>query len=135
MLWDLDSAMVGQYCRVWNTCVKLSYDIPRSTHTYLVEHLLAVDFVPVRTELLARYVNFHKALLKSKSSEVQFLAEIVTSDVRTTTSRNLALVQQVTGLDPSKVTSHKVREAVKVADVPVNDVWRLRLLQILIERR
>ena len=32
MLWELDSEMVGQYNRAWNTCVKLTNDVPRSTH-------------------------------------------------------------------------------------------------------
>ena len=45
--------MVGQFCRYWNTCVKLAYDIPRSTHTYLVEHCLAAEFTLLRLELLS----------------------------------------------------------------------------------
>ena len=36
MLWDFTSDICGQFYRSWNTCVKLAWDIPRSTHTYLV---------------------------------------------------------------------------------------------------
>lgn len=70
MLWDLGSDMVGQYCRVWNTCVKLTYNVPRSTHTYLVENFLASQFVPIQTELLSRYVKFFKSLQLSHSPEI-----------------------------------------------------------------
>ena len=82
MLWDLESEIVGQYCRVWNTAVKLTYTVPRSTHTYLVEHLLAVNFLPVKSELMSRYVKFLDSLLNNKSSEVQFLVKTALSDVR-----------------------------------------------------
>ena len=67
MLWDFRSEMVLQFCRSWNTCVKLSYDIPRSTHTYLFEHCLASEFTPVKTEMMARYIKFHRSLKNSKS--------------------------------------------------------------------
>ena len=65
MLWELDGDMVGQYCRAWNTCVKLTYGVPRSTHTYLVENLLAKKFIPVRTELMSRFVQLYCSLLQS----------------------------------------------------------------------
>ena len=135
MLWDFQSDMVGQYCRVWNTCVKLSYDIPRSTHTYLVESFLAVNFVPVKTELLARYVNFYKSLKLSPSPEVQHLCEVVSSDVRSTTSRNLSVIRDVSGLDPLVVSPHDVRRSVKSSEIPENDVWRPPLLDMLLNRR
>ena len=48
MLWDMESDMFGQYCRTWNTCVKLSHNVPRSTHTYLVENALASGFTPIK---------------------------------------------------------------------------------------
>ena len=74
-------------------------------------------------------------MLKNKSPEVVFLAKIVTSDVRSTTCRNLLLVQQESGLDPLIVSPNCVRGAMKIADVPVNQSWRLGLLKNLIERR
>ena len=113
----------------------MCYDVPRSTHTYLVEHLLAVDFLLIKTELIARYVNFHVSLSKSRSDEVQFLTKVVCNDARSTTSKNLALIQLEAGLNPLSVTSHQVREAVKVADIPVNQGWRLELLKNLLDRR
>ena len=43
MLWDLYGEMSGQVYRSWNTCVKLVWDLPRSTHNYLMEQTLAKD--------------------------------------------------------------------------------------------
>ena len=73
MLWDLQSEGAGMFYRSWNTCVKLAYNIPRSTHTYLVENYLAAEFTPIRTELMARYIKFYDSLLNSKSFEIQVL--------------------------------------------------------------
>ena len=45
MTWDLQSEIAGQLFRSWNTCVKLAFDVPRSTHVYLVQNVLADEFL------------------------------------------------------------------------------------------
>ena len=37
MLWELGSDMARQYFNAWNTCVKLTWQVPRATHTYFLE--------------------------------------------------------------------------------------------------
>ena len=110
MLWDLSSDMCGQVYRSWNTCVKLAWNCPRSTHTYLVDNLLATNHWSIKKQLLAKYVNFFKCLLKSKSNEVKVLANIVARDVGSVTGRNLLFIQNETGLDPWRTSAAKVRE-------------------------
>ena len=135
MLWDFTSEMCGQVFRSWNTCVKLAWDVPRSTHTYLVDQLLAVNHCSIKKQLLSRYVKFHKGLLKSKSVEVQVLANVVSRDIRSVTGKNLAHIETVTGLDPWRTNSTKVSESVPDAEVPEADMWRLPLLcQYLFQR-
>ena len=56
MLWDLFGDMAGQVYRSWNTSVKLVWDLPRSTHNFFVEHLLAESFSSVRQSILVQYV-------------------------------------------------------------------------------
>ena len=41
MLWDLYGVKAKQYFNTWNTCVKLCWEVPRGTHTYFVEKMLA----------------------------------------------------------------------------------------------
>ena len=125
MLWDLNSENGGQYYRAWSTCVKLTFNVPGATHTYLVENLLASEFVPIKTELMARYGNFFLSLTKSKSLEVQFMADVVCHDIRTTTAKNLALVRSESGIDSFTVPASLVRRHVKLAEIPVNHEWRL----------
>jgi hypothetical protein len=135
MLWDLSSEMSGQFFKSWNTSVKLAWRVPRSTHTYLVNHLLAVNHNSFREQLLVRYVKFFHKLRKSKSAPVQFLVNIVARDIRSTTGRNLHLLQTETGLDPWSTSENKFKEAVLREPVPAEDIWRLPLLCQFLMRR
>ena len=40
-LWKLRGSMAEQVFSAWNTCIKLSWHVPRGTHTYFVDHLLS----------------------------------------------------------------------------------------------
>ena len=136
MLWDLSSEMAGQFFRSWNTSVKLAWRVPRSTHTYLVNHLLAINHSSFREQLLVRYVKFFKKLKNSKSTPVQLLANVVSRDVRSTTGKNLLLIESESGLDPWTASEESVREALKRNPVPDQDLWRLPLLcQFLMKRQ
>ena len=108
MLWDLYGEKAGQLYRAWSTSVKLTWDVPRSTHTYLVEDVLAKDFLTVKQQLVGRYVGFFRALLKSKSPEVQIVASMVGRCALSTTGSNLMKIQRETGHDPWVDDSWKI---------------------------
>ena len=127
--------MVGQYSRAWNTCVKLCHGVPRSTHTSLVENLLAKNYLPVKTELMSRFVNFYSSLLESPSNEVKIMATLVKKDARSTTAKNLELIQKESGLDSTNLTAKGVRCAVPRTPVPENMEWTISLLPKLLEQR
>ena len=107
------------------------------THRPLTESdiLVAVKFVPIKTEIMARYGKFFTSLRKCKSLEVQHMAEIVRQDVRSTTGKNLSLIRAKTGVNSVTVPSRIVRETVPRAEVPVYQEWRLSLLQTLLKQR
>ena len=136
MLWDLKSDLCGQYCRVWNTSVKMVHIVPRSCHTYLVQNVLAPEFLPVKTELMARYANFYRNISNSACFELCLLAKTVSMDVRSTTRRNLSLIENETSLDPCIASPQEVKSSVKLCETPRNQDWRVNQLQtLLMERR
>ena len=137
MLWDLYSEPAGQYYRCWNTCTKLAWNCPRSTHTYFVTCQLAADFVSIRTKILASYVKFFKSLLNSKSPEVALVANLMGHDVGSTTGSNLYRLRQETGLNPWMASPTLVKMALEKNDVmvPDEDGWRLPLLEKLLLQR
>ena len=66
----------NQLYNSWSTCVKLTWDLPRSTHTYFVEDVLAKDFFTVKQQLVGRFVNFFQKLLKSPCLELRIAANM-----------------------------------------------------------
>ena len=129
MLWNLQSASAESYFKSWNTCVKLLYEVPRSTYTYLVEGFLAKDQTSLRNQILSRYPGFYTKLLNSPSKEIRMLVRMVTDDPRSTTCQNLRYIRKVTALDnPENYTSWRVREVLPHKCVPDSDKWRLGLL-------
>jgi hypothetical protein len=137
MLWELGSDMARQYSNAWNTCVKLTWQVPRATHTYFVEQLLSCGHNSVRTDVLARYTRYTKGLKASPSMEVAVMFGVVQRDIRTVTGSNIALIRQETGMDPISSFPWKVK--LKLADnmsrVPEMDMWRLDYLAKLLTKR
>ena len=132
MLWDLNSDKAEQYFKSWNTCIKLVYEVPRSTFTYLVEGFLAGDQASLRNQVLSRYPGFYRNLLNSASKEVRILARIVARDPRSTTWKNLQYLERLTNLkQPHLYSASRIKETLPVQKVPVGEQWRLGLLRNL----
>ena len=130
MIWDLYGENANKYFRTWNTCVKLSWDVPRETHTYFVDNLLAGGFRHLSVDIKSRYVKYFQGLIKCKSQEVRILAELVGRDAMSTTGKNLIMLERETGLSPWSATSREVSDvlATKITPVPPQDGWRLQCL-------
>lgn len=136
MLWDLGSPTSEQYFKCWNTCVKLAYDVPRNTYTYIVEGFLAADMTSLRNQVISRYSGFYRKLLSSPSREIRALVKIVANDPRSTTCKNLRFLRSKTGLNqPELYSSAKIKVALPVQSVPESDKWRLGLLTSLFKLR
>ena len=85
---------------------------------------------------MARYGTFVRSLLNSKLLEVQFLANLVINYISSTTSKNLALIRNESGVDTLTVPPMLVRKNVKKAQIPLNQEWRIPLLEkLLIQRK
>ena len=123
------------YFKSWNTFVKLCWSVPRSTHTYLVENLLAKDFLPARHQVLARYGSYFNSLLTSPSREVRLLARIVAQDKKSVTSQNLKYVEKMSGVSPWDYGKRRILAGLKRSEVTVVNLWRVSLLEKLLIQR
>ena len=135
MLYDFSTSSCESLFKSWNTCIKLIWGVPRSTFTYLVENVLASNFVSLRHQVYGRYVNYFHGLFKSSSKEVRHLVRIVSRDVRSTTCKNVMLLKAETGLSPWDYSKWRIQEKLRRASVPENDEWRPGLLLKLLENR
>ena len=91
-----------------------------------------------KVDILARFANFFRNLRKSPCPEVAVMANIVGRDLRSTSGRNLKLLEECSGLDPWVFDSSRLkvelatREKVNVED---QDVWRVKYLHCLLKKR
>ena len=106
-----------------------------STHTFLVDNLLAAEFYSVKQQLAGRYVNFVHGLLKSLSPEVKTVASMVARCARSTTGKNFMNIERETGLDPWRSKAWMVREQIQKTEVPTGDGWRVQYLAKLLQAR
>ena len=137
-LWDLGSSATRMMVNAWRTGHKLAWAVPRETHTYLVEEVLAPNTPNLHASLLHRFTNFFRGLVTSPSQEVMVVALLAARDLRSSTGSNLALVKTMTGLDPWTIGRSQLRSALDRAvrrEVPDQDVWRAPYLQKLLASR
>ena len=135
MLWDLYGEQAQQLYRTWNTCVKLAWDVPRSTHTFLVDGMLGSGLPSIRQQILGRYPKFIRSLLDSPSLEVAVIARVVMRDAKTTTGRNVLNLKIETSLDAVSAPLSKFRELFSSARVPALDHWKFYLLSKYLKLR
>ena len=126
MLCDLYGEKAGQLYRSWNTSVKVAWDVPRATQTYFVDNLLSCNLLSVKEQLVSRFVNFFRNLLKSRSTEVKVVASIVARCGGSPIGRNLMNIQVETKMDPWKEEAWKIRQAVKLEELPGREGWRVQ---------
>ena len=134
-LYDSGSQASQSYLKSWNTFVKLAWDVPRSTYTYLVENVLADKFVPFKKQIFSRYVNFFQHLLTSCSKEVRHLTRIVSRDARSIVWKNVELIKSLSGLSPWDFSSWRVVQKIENAPIPPGNEWRITLLVKLLNQR
>ena len=137
-LWRLESDLAAQVHSAWVTGVKLAWEVPRATRSYLVQEVLAPGFTPLRSELLLRFRNFFRRLLCSPSPEVVIAALLGARDIRTTVGANLQLLKEETGLDTWQASPGEIRRKLKEKSevkVPDQDMWRIPYLRKLLQAR
>ena len=136
-LWQMDSPAATSFFKAWSSCVRRIYFLPMNTFTFLVEGHLAKNSVPLRNMVLGRYPAFLRRLLYSSSTEVRFMANLAMGNAQTVTSSNLAHLRKLIplALDPLLDSVRIIKEALPVKLVPEAEMWRLGLLDKLLELR
>ena len=135
VLWRLDSSSASSYFKSYSSCVRRIWRLPLSTFTYLVEGHLSSGMAPLQNLLLGRYPKFFWRLSYSPSNEVQVMSTVAAQDQRTTTAGNQGHLRALTGLDPVKVGSQEIKDALPIKEVPQKESWRLGLLDALMKER
>ena len=138
MLWDMEGEAAKQYFNAWTTAIKLAWDCPRGTRTYLVQQVLACGGSSARVDIMARYSKFFQGLRKSPCREVSILANLIARDRRSVTGRNVNLVMENSGSNVWSDNPAKIRAGLLKADtveIANEDKWRVKYLGTLLQQR
>ena len=68
MLWDLSGEGACQVFNAWNMAIKLAWDCPRETRSYLLQQVVTCNTTSARTDILVRYSKSFRNLRRSTSN-------------------------------------------------------------------
>ena len=133
MLWQYNSKYAESFFKAWNIQARLSWNIPRETHSYLVESFFCEGYPSLRNQVLARFHNFVKNLRESPSKEVRFLVNLVKYDMRSNTGRNVSYISCLCKSNILEFANWRVKQMLpKKTNV---ESWRSNLLTTLLAAR
>ena len=135
MLYDFRSDYAESLFKAWNIQVRLAWDIPPTTHTWLVEGYLCDKMKSLKNQILSRYPKFVKKLLDSPSKEVRFLSRVLLSDRRSQLNKNVHFLSSVTNVNVLEYPIYKYKQLLPRKSVPSCEQWRLGLLSSLLNAR
>jgi len=127
-LWDLNGEKANQLYTAWNTSVKMVWGCPIQTRSFFLQDTLCCGYTSAKTDILTRYPRFFQSLLNSPGRELRVISRLVSRDIRSTTGKNLTLLQDLTGLNPWKARATQLREKLALSEfvkVPEIDKWRI----------
>ena len=103
-----------------------------------MQEVLAPHVKSLRASLMHWGVFFFRGLLTSPSQEAAVVAMLAARDIRSNLGSNLAMVQEITGLDPWVAGRRELQDSLEAADrvpVPLQDSWRVPTLEKLLSAR
>ena len=131
-LWDIFSPNCERLYKAWNVAVRLAWNVPRTTHRYLIEGISGC--LHPKVMLASRLVKFVEQLRSSSKMGVRVLASLACTDQRCVLGKTIAKVSRECSSNVEDLTPSMVKGNLKYFDVPEEERWRLGpILQILDE--
>ena len=116
MIWNLSGEKATQVYTAWHTAIKLAWNCPRWTKTFLLQQVLSSGFTSAKVNILSRYSTFVKGLKSSVSKEIRTLFNIVSRDLQSTTGQNINLLKKSSNLDRLLFGASRIKECLKEND-------------------
>ena len=133
-LWSFDSENFKQLVRSWNVNLRVIFDLPLATSSWIVEQLSNGNHA--KLIIIKRYIKFLDSLIKNKKPIVQNLIQMTYKDAQTTTGSNIRHI--LTEFDFLIIPGETKRYDMKkqyIYDIPDGQEWKIGLLSSLLEIR
>ena len=130
-LWDLFSTSFQNLEKSWNTSQRLMFDIPRSTHRYLIEPLSGRSHIVC--SIWKRFLTFSRKISQSRKTVLNNVFNAVKYDCRSITGRNLRNIMLITNHDVyTKADLDFNWRNISFYKLPDNESWRVPLAREII---
>ena len=129
-LWNIYSAEVDRLYRSWNVSVRNIFQVPYTTHRYLVQPLS--DCPHPKTMLSTRFIKFMQSLVSSTKSSISYLARLVRYDNRTLAGKTVSRLSRECNIDKVSLTASSVSRSVRYFPVPEEELWRIDIMKELL---
>ena len=127
-LWDLNGAGSQRLYATWNIMVRMTFNIPRESHRYLIQPISGQKHLKV--QLLKRFKNFVKILNGCNKPHLRYLAQLQENDMRSTYGRNCRnLCNDANVNTPEEVNI----ENISYIHLSPEESWRVPFLKELLE--
>ena len=137
LLYDFRSDYADSLFKAWNIQVRLAWNVPLTTHTWLVEveGYFCYKMQSLKNQILSRYPKFVKKLLESPSKEIWLLSRVLLSDRRSQLNKNVHYLSSITNVNILEYPIYKYKQLLPRKLVLVSDKWRVGLLTSLLHAR
>ena len=132
-LWDFNSNSFESLCKTWNVSVRIMFDLPRTTHRYLLEPL--TEKPHMKFTLMKRFLKFCDQLRSSKKSVLKSMVNMCETDTMTKTGNNLRTIMLLTNKNAVLEVKDSDLSSKIYKQIPEGEEWRVPLLNELIEAR
>ena len=129
-LWDLYEDSAEKLYKSWNISIRYFFDIPRTTHRYLLESISGTSHL--KQKLVKRFIQFYGTMSSCDKPHLKYLMYLQKSDYRSVFGRNVRNICKEAGAEEiSEVSANDIR----YATIPQDQEWRCVLIKELLELR
>ena len=130
-LWNLFGVSCERIYAAWNTACRIAFNVPRTTHRYLIETISGC--VHPKVFLSSRFVKYHLILINCNKSPIRLLANVSKNDLRTVYGSNLHNISVECDTPVDKLNPCTVKATMEYFKTPVGEEWRHNVLKELLD--
>ena len=122
-LWDLFSSDCDRLYKAWNVAVRMAWNLPFTTHRYLVEPIS--QSLHLKVMMASRYVNLVKSLSSSPKYVVRVLTAVCQDDLRTVMGRTLWKLAIECTCEANSLMPSGIKKSLQYFPLPCGEEWRV----------
>ena len=130
-LWDLFSREFDMICNTYSLSIKLMYNLPRSTHNYIIEPI--TESQHVKFIMMKRFVKFTEKIRQSNKVALRSLYRAIRKNTLSVTGSNLRNIMILTGRASIDSLLPSDLDNIAFSPVPANEEYRISFLRELID--